>query len=226
MKRFTETDKWRDAQYLSFSPTAKAMLGYIYDNCDEAGFIDVITAKWAQEIKIATQDQFTAALAELQPVLLSNKAEKKLWLTVFLRQEQKLPLNSKVPADKYIIEKLTRQLPKFGNPPQIAEILMVTQAKSKSGKKAKPTVNFVPPTVEDFKAYFKENGYPEQLAVNAWKGYNTPNDAGVNWVDSGGKPIKNWKQKCQHVWFKEKNKHDTAKTNSGDKGRHSVASNF
>jgi len=228
MKRCTETDKWRDAWYLALSPNAKVMLGYIYDNCDEAGFIDVIKTKWIPEIKLPNPAAFTSALLELQPVLLSNKSEGKLWLTIFLRQEQKLPLNPKDAADKYILEKLTRQLPKFDNAKKIQEILnssITKKGKTKGTTDGKP---FVPPTLQEFKDYFKENKFPETLAETAWKGYNEKNSAGVNWVDSEGKAIKNWKQKCQHVWFNDKNKNNGSKTHKQhDKGnRHEVVSNF
>jgi len=56
---------------------------------------------------------------------------------------------------------------------------------------------FVPPELSEFVNYFKENGFNEELATRAWKGYDE-----ANWVDSNRKNIINWKQKCQHVWFK------------------------
>jgi hypothetical protein len=62
-------------------------------------------------------------------------------------------------------------------------------------------VKFAPPTLDEFKKYFKENNYPEDLAERAWKGYEV-----ANWIDSEGKKILNWKQKAQHVWFKNNNK--------------------
>ena len=53
---------------------------------------------------------------------------------------------------------------------------------------------FVPPTLEEVKAYASEN----HLNVDADKFYRyftTPNDKGETWVDSKGNKVKNWKQK-------------------------------
>lgn len=61
-------------------------------------------------------------------------------------------------------------------------------------------VKFNPPSFEEFKQYCKDNSH-ENIAERAYKGYSE-----ANWHDSQGKPIKNWKQKLQHVWFKEDNK--------------------
>jgi hypothetical protein len=56
---------------------------------------------------------------------------------------------------------------------------------------------FVPPSLQEFSKYFIENGFSHELAERAFKGYDV-----AEWHDSEGKQIKNWKQKCQHVWFK------------------------
>lgn len=41
MKRFTETLKWRDPWYRRLSPTAKLLWGYLTDNCNCIGLIDL-----------------------------------------------------------------------------------------------------------------------------------------------------------------------------------------
>lgn len=65
---------------------------------------------------------------------------------------------------------------------------------------------FIIPTLEEFASYFITNGFPESLAIRAYKGYEA-ND----WKDSTDKPIVSWKQKCQHVWFTESNKLNASK---------------
>jgi hypothetical protein len=60
---------------------------------------------------------------------------------------------------------------------------------------------FSPPTFEEFTKYFSENGFSSELATRAFQGYNV-----ASWTDSTGKQIKNWKQKCYHVWFRPENK--------------------
>jgi len=66
------------------------------------------------------------------------------------------------------------------------------------GKKKRK--HFTPPIYEDFEAFCKDNGYGN-IAERAYKGYDAS-----GWHDSQGKPIKNWKQKLHHVWFRPENK--------------------
>jgi uncharacterized protein YdaU (DUF1376 family) len=61
--------------------------------------------------------------------------------------------------------------------------------------------NDIEDKVEEEKGLKGENGYDEILAARAWRGYDA-----AGWKDSLGNKIKSWKQKCQHVWFKENNK--------------------
>ena len=58
---------------------------------------------------------------------------------------------------------------------------------------------FIPPSFDEFKKYCEENQH-KNIAERAFKGYSVS-----DWKDSQGKQIKNWKQKLQHVWFREEN---------------------
>lgn len=60
---------------------------------------------------------------------------------------------------------------------------------------------FIPPTLDEVKLYFKENGFTEHSAVTAFEYYER-----LNWFDSNNKKVKNWKNKMLSVWFTEKNK--------------------
>lgn len=71
-------------------------------------------------------------------------------------------------------------------------------------KGVKKNKEFIPPTQSEMIDYFIENGYSAELAKTAWNGYSA-----ANWHDSQGNKVRNWKQKSQHVWFKEKNKEKT-----------------
>jgi predicted adenine nucleotide alpha hydrolase (AANH) superfamily ATPase len=61
--------------------------------------------------------------------------------------------------------------------------------------------SFIPPTEQEVIQYFLDNGYTQESGIKAFRYYS----AG-NWKDSEGKPVKNWKQKMQGVWFKDENK--------------------
>ena len=77
------------------------------------------------------------------------------------------------------------------------------EEESEKGKRKKEgeIKGFTPPSLIEIKEYFKKEGYKEEIAEKAWKGYDV-----ANWVDSKGNKIKNWKQKCIHVWFKDEHK--------------------
>jgi len=73
---------------------------------------------------------------------------------------------------------------------------------SKVNKEKKEKEVFTPPSLDEVKQFFTDNGY-----VNADKAWNYYNDG--NWKDSKGNQVLNWKQKMRVVWFKDENKKPT-----------------
>jgi hypothetical protein len=73
-----------------------------------------------------------------------------------------------------------------------------------------PKKRFVPPTQEEVEKYFDDNGYTVDSAKKAFKYYETG-----NWKDGRGNQVKNWKQKMQAVWFKEKNEKPKPELDTG-----------
>ena len=72
----------------------------------------------------------------------------------------------------------------------------VTQEK-KSIKK-----EFTPPTLEEVKAWFIENGSTAEAGAKAWQYYTDG-----EWIDSKGTPVKNWRQKMRGGrWLEDKPK--------------------
>lgn len=103
-------------------------------------------------------------------------------------------------------QRLRRMVSKFPDPPTNVsdsppESETETNPKQNPKQKQKKPRNFVPPSMDDVKDYFFENGFPIELAERAFKGYSA-----ANWHDSRGKPVLNWKQKMINVWFKPENK--------------------
>lgn len=76
-----------------------------------------------------------------------------------------------------------------------------TNKEKKSKIKKSKIKEFIAPSLDDVKAYFKENDYKEETAIKFYQSYSV-----ANWVDSKGNQVKNWKQKAVNVWFNEENK--------------------
>ena len=74
--------------------------------------------------------------------------------------------------------------------------------KPKTSKKVTtPKKEFIPPTLEQVKQFFQENGYLEKVAIHVWNYYND-----ADWHDSYWKKVWAWKQKIRGNWFKDENK--------------------
>jgi len=80
----------------------------------------------------------------------------------------------------------------WGDPKQSEEVL--------KPKRKRKDLGFSPPDFETFKKYCADHSF-EHIARRAYEGY-----AEAGWHDSQGKPIRSWKQKLQHVWFRDDNK--------------------
>lgn len=80
----------------------------------------------------------------------------------------------------------------------------------KKVKMVKNKPNFIPPTVDEVKAFFDSKGYTKEAAIKFHEYYSNGEPA---WTDGGGKPVKSWRQKAMAVWFKNENR----KTKSSDK---------
>ena len=73
--------------------------------------------------------------------------------------------------------------------------------------------SFKPPTLEEVQAYCAERG----SKVDAWKFYDyfsTPDDMGRTWIDSEGKPVRNWKQKI--ITWEKKQRTPKSQTATGN----------
>lgn len=213
MKRYVETDRWKDKFFIELSPYAKLMLSYLYDNANEAGIFDVHFPFMEVQLKMKKID-IKEAMLELKPLLLSD-GKNKLFIKDFLKHQMKLPLIKGNTENDWIISKLESNLEKFRNAPEIKSILdnietekekendNVVESQKRTNTKKRQTreiKEFIKPTLDEFIVYFIENGKTEDLATAAWKGYEE-----AEWHDSQDTKIKNWKQKCQHTWFTKSN---------------------
>ncbi len=214
MKRLTETDKWRDSFYLDLHPFSKLLLSYLYDSCDDAGFIDYIPKLWLTHLngksEVFTKENLKLALAELQSKLLSDK-KTKLFIKDYLLHQKKIPLIKGKDDHDWIITKLTNNLEKFGNPDEIKNLLKTVEDFPKIDKIAPKKISrFVAPEYEAFKEYFltqkpdvdedKIRGLFDHYVSCGWK--------------VGKNPMKDWEAAIRNSILRDKrvgNEHATTK---------------
>ena len=211
-KRFSETDKWKDRWFVDLSPVEKLVFNFLCDYCDNAGFFEANPKIHAPLIGISA-DEYLGAIKGLGRGLLGAKNGETYWIKNFLFHQKNLPLNPNNNAHKQIIGILVAQAPHFdidfeaqlGAYEGLISPIGRGIGKGKEGGMGEtaPSVKgkFVPPTIDEFKTYFRENGFREDVAERAWKAYDAN-----SWKDSRDKPVKNWKSKCQNVWFREEHK--------------------
>lgn len=87
---------------------------------------------------------------------------------------------------------------------QHADNTPITSIKeSKEGKESKKRKKkeFIPPSLDEVRLYFIENGYKPDIGEKMFKSYSV-----ADWHDSKGIKISNWKQKAINVWFRDENK--------------------
>ena len=127
MKRLVETDRWKDSFFVELHPNAKLLLSYMYDNCNEAGFIDLNWVIWSSQLNMQ-QEFIKTSLIALSSLLVSDK-KKKLFIKDFLKHQRKLPLIKGNEESDLIIEKLQSNLKKFNDAPEILELLNSVKVK-------------------------------------------------------------------------------------------------
>jgi hypothetical protein len=77
----------------------------------------------------------------------------------------------------------------------------VKESEIKAKRTRKPADEFIPPTLEQVKEYFKQEGYLEEIAIRSFNHYQKG-----DWHDGYGKKVKNWKQKIYTNWMKPEHK--------------------
>ena len=103
MKRFTETDKWKDKWFRGLDPASKLLFMFLIDNCDNAGFIEKDFELWSFHTGI-DQEAMEGAYKGLARGLI--EASDWIWIKGFLRHQKHLPLNPDNRAHGQIIELL------------------------------------------------------------------------------------------------------------------------
>ena len=90
--RYTNTDKWSDKWFLGLKPLEKLLYGYLSDNCDIAGFIEINIKIWAAMIG-TNQRGIEGALKGLERGLIYSEDNGCIYLKNFLKHQKNVPLN-------------------------------------------------------------------------------------------------------------------------------------
>ncbi len=120
MKRFTETEKWRDPWFQALSPIEKCLFLYFTDNCNNAGFYEE-NSRCACFFLGITEDEYQGALKGLSRGIVG--ASGWLWVRRFLRHQKHEPINVANPAHRQILCLISEQVERFGKLPEFQDFL-------------------------------------------------------------------------------------------------------
>lgn len=207
-KRFIDSNIWSDPWFQELDTVCKLLWIYLFSTCDIIGI-------WEYNPKRAEFDLNKKLPWEEIQKKLSEKVlfTDRFWIIkTFIRQQYpKLATYPNAPLHISVMKQINKMCLNFdlnslsidySNPIDRVQVIVRVKEKVKVIEEVKENKHsmFTPPQFEEFRAYCVENGFGG-IAERAFRGY----DAG-GWRDSQGKPIKSWRQKLHHVWFREENK--------------------
>ena len=99
LKRFVETNRWRDPWFRRLSPAAKLLWGYLTDNCDCVGLIDLDLEAATFDIGLPIQEKHLAELGSRT----QRTVEGKIFLRRFI-EFQYGTLSEGCPAHKPVLK--------------------------------------------------------------------------------------------------------------------------
>lgn len=187
MKRITKPEKWKDTFFYNLKPYEKLVFIFLYENCNDAGFIDLNFDSISSLIGI-TQKEVAACLKALEKTFIVSDDSSKIWIRKFLLHQDKLPLKIKTPDGASIKLELERNFASFNAPQEFLEITKFVS--KKKGVNAEST--FVKPTVDEAINYFanepKWRHVPKDTIEQIYDHYQ-----GCGWtVGKNKKPMEDW----------------------------------
>ncbi len=204
MIRQTDTGKWRDAFFYNLSAAPKLVFIYLYENCNDAGFLDLDYGQMHELMKLE-KSKIEKCLIALESRYVKNSDGTKIWIKNFLLHQNKLPLPIKTEEGRRLLHILESNLSAFDSNQFIRDI--ITDSLKKKGRSITPkeTKIFVPPTIEEAQAevetlwlYYKGKG---------WKVGKSPM---VDWVSAfRGCFIRDKKNKLEKVNFSQNGEKQT-----------------
>lgn len=202
-KRFIDTGLFDDDWFMELTKDAKILWLFFLTKCDHAGILKLNPKLCQLQTGIKDLDEILKQLGNR----IVTVSERLYFIPKFLYYQYPGFPHSKAKAQLSAIEILTKYGLLIDGKLTVTEPLPNGYGNGNGNnndnrkKESEGKTRFTPPTLEEVKAYFKENGYREDTAERAFKGYDV-----AGWIDSKGKKILNWKQKMIQVWFKDENK--------------------
>ncbi len=112
--RYTNTGKWDDAWFSDLKTLEKLLFVYLCDNCDCAGFIEVIPRHWANDIGEGLEN-VKQALVGIEKAVIYSESRDCIFLKTFLKHQKNLPLNISNKSHQGIIYRYNLYKHKFKN---------------------------------------------------------------------------------------------------------------
>lgn len=199
MKRFTETDKWKDTWFRKLQPAEKLLWIYILDNCDNAGFFE-LDVEMCCFLTGMEENRVLGAIKGLNRGLIGAKSDGLFYVKNFLKHQKNFPLNPDNNAHKQILTIIDDRLPSFKSGAIQGLVSPIGKGRGKGKSTGKKETGGYSDEFEQFwKAYPKKTG--KGGAWSSWKSHNPPIDKclyvvesqkkSVDWTKEGGKYIPN-----------------------------------
>ena len=196
MKRFTETEKWKDPWFRGLKGAHKLVFLYIVDNCNNAGFYEVDEAMIVFQTGLESS-HIQGAWKGLERGL--KGASGWVWVRRFLRHQKHEPLNPENPAHRQIISMLAEQVERFSDCREFSEFIAPYKGllspigkgegkgKGGEGMQGEATKRALP-TLHEAVSYGAEIGM-DAVDVENWFDHFQSN----GWKVSGKAPMKDWR---------------------------------
>ena len=196
-KRLTDVDKWKDAWFVDLSVEGKTLFLFLCDMCDIAGFYERSDRMMLFYLNFNIE-ALNKATEEISKSVVFK--ENTYFVKNFIEHQRNIPLNSANNCHKSIIDRLLKRSKCFIEfyPTPVKETLGASQplprgySKYKSNSKGKDKGNIR--DLSSIKDFFKNEGYPENEAVNFFNHYES-----IGWM-KGRNKIVNWKN-AGHNWI-------------------------
>ena len=209
-KRFTDSEKWKDAWFMDLPSKYKLFWLYLLDECNHAGI-------WKVNFKISSfyigEHLEYSEVKRLLNARITILSDEYWFINKFIKYQYKCDIEGLNPKNKAHLSTI-KILNEWDNFKHLTTPLLGVKDKDKDKelviskevveKKVDKPKKFIPPTEQEFRkeAYEKivqsygKDKFNQKVKGNVIAKYHAWNNN--DWKDGYNKPIKNWKAKVNH----------------------------